>query len=38
MPIAIRVVSQERYAAWLEEAKRKFASTTGETPTRVAAR
>ncbi len=26
MPIAIRVVSPERYAAWLNEAKQKFAS------------
>jgi len=29
MPIAIRVVSQDRYTAWLAEAKKKFASTTG---------
>jgi len=27
MPIAIRVVSEEAYAAWLAEAKKKFAST-----------
>lgn len=27
MPIAIRVVSDAQYAAWLEEAKKKFAST-----------
>ncbi|MCI0737100.1 MAG: cytochrome c oxidase subunit II [Beijerinckiaceae bacterium] len=27
MPIAIRVVSEEDYAAWLAEAKKKFAST-----------
>jgi len=27
MPIAIRVVSEENYAAWLIEAKKKFAST-----------
>jgi len=26
MPIAVRVVSQERYAAWLAEAKQKFAN------------
>ncbi|MDP3256295.1 MAG: cytochrome c oxidase subunit II [Bosea sp. (in: a-proteobacteria)] len=28
MPIAFRVVSQERYAAWLAESKQKFASAT----------
>jgi cytochrome c oxidase subunit 2 len=28
MPIAVRVVSDDRYAAWLAEAKQKFASTT----------
>jgi len=27
MPIAIRVVSQDKYTAWLAEAKKKFAST-----------
>lgn len=26
MPLAIRVVSEEKYAAWLAEAKKKFAS------------
>jgi cytochrome c oxidase subunit II len=31
MPIAIRVVSQDRYTAWLTEAKKKFASTTDAT-------
>lgn len=36
MPVAIRVVSQERYNAWLEEAKRRFAATEPG-PTRVAA-
>jgi cytochrome c oxidase subunit 2 len=36
MPIAIRVVSQERYAAWLAESQKKFAATDGA-PTRVAA-
>jgi cytochrome c oxidase subunit 2 len=36
MPIAIRVVSPERYAAWLEDAKKRYASApTGST--RVAA-
>ncbi len=36
MPIAIRVVSQERYAAWLAESQKKFAAADGS-PTRVAA-
>jgi cytochrome c oxidase subunit 2 len=36
MPIAIRVVSEERYAAWLAEAQKKFASRDGAT-TKVAA-
>ncbi|MGL4440906.1 MAG: cytochrome c oxidase subunit II [Bosea sp. (in: a-proteobacteria)] len=36
MPIAIRVVSQERYAAWLAESQKKFAKLDGA-PTRVAA-
>jgi cytochrome c oxidase subunit 2 len=36
MPIAIRVVSQERYAAWLAESQKKFAAVDGA-PTRVAA-
>ena len=27
MPIAVRVVSQEQYEAWLQDAKKKFAST-----------
>jgi cytochrome c oxidase subunit 2 len=27
MPIAVRVVSEEKYAAWLADAKKKFAST-----------
>ncbi len=35
MPIAIRVVSQERYAAWLVESQKKFAAVDGA-PTRVA--
>jgi cytochrome c oxidase subunit 2 len=26
MPIAVRIVSAEKYAAWLTEAKKKFAS------------
>lgn len=36
MPIAIRVVSEERYAAWLAEAQKRFASRDGAT-TKVAA-
>ena len=35
MPIAIRVVSEEKYAAWLAEAKKKFA-TNAEAPARLA--
>jgi cytochrome c oxidase subunit 2 len=35
MPIAIRVVSDAQYAAWLAEAKKKFA-TNAETPERLA--
>jgi cytochrome c oxidase subunit 2 len=26
MPITVRVVSEQQYAAWLDEAKQKFAS------------
>jgi cytochrome c oxidase subunit 2 len=29
MPAAFRIVSKERYAQWMEEAKKKFASTDG---------
>src|ERR1700680_2439451 len=35
MPIAVRVVSEADFAAWIEEAKRKFASNGA--PTRIAA-
>ena len=35
MPIAVRVVSEQAFAAWVEEAKKKFASE--DTPTTVAA-
>jgi len=35
MPIAVRVVSEQAFAAWIEEAKKKFASE--DTPTTVAA-
>jgi cytochrome c oxidase subunit 2 len=37
MPIAVHVVSQKDYAAWLEQAKKKFASTDDARPTAVAA-
>ncbi|HET7680470.1 MAG TPA: cytochrome c oxidase subunit II [Xanthobacteraceae bacterium] len=37
MPIAVRVVSDAAYAAWLEEAKKKYASADGDRPTAVAA-
>jgi cytochrome c oxidase subunit 2 len=36
MPIAVRVVSERDYAAWLEEAKKKFAKTDDH-PVTVAA-
>jgi cytochrome c oxidase subunit II len=35
MPVAIRAVSADTYAAWLEDAKKKYAST--DSPVRVAA-
>ena len=37
MPIAIRVVSEQAYAAWLEEAKKKFASAEQPATTVAAA-
>jgi cytochrome c oxidase subunit 2 len=37
MPIAVRVVSDAAYATWLEEAKKKYASDSGDRPTAVAA-
>ncbi|MBS7695762.1 MULTISPECIES: cytochrome c oxidase subunit II [unclassified Chelatococcus] len=37
MPIAIRIVSEQQYAAWLTEAKQKFASTS-KAPLAVASR
>ena len=40
MPIAVRVLSQEQYDAWLQDAKKKYAdagSLTGARPTQVAA-
>jgi cytochrome c oxidase subunit II len=36
MPIAVRVVSDQAYAAWIEQAKKKYA-TDGSRPTAVAA-
>ncbi len=36
MPAAIRVVSAERYAAWLEEAKKKFADGGQQAPVKLA--
>jgi cytochrome c oxidase subunit 2 len=37
MPIAVRAVSEQAFAAWLEEAKKKFARDAAQTPTNVAA-
>ena len=37
MPIAIRVVNQKDYTAWIEEAKKKYATDDGVRPTAVAA-
>ena len=37
MPIAVRVVSEKDFAAWLEEAKKKFASDDGVRPTAIVA-
>jgi cytochrome c oxidase subunit 2 len=37
MPIAVRVVSEQAFAAWVEEAKKKFARDDGTPPTNVAA-
>ncbi|WP_210497261.1 cytochrome c oxidase subunit II [Microvirga antarctica] len=36
MPITIRVVSEQQYAAWLTEAKQKYASTDGTAPIKLA--
>lgn len=36
MPIEIRVVSEQQYAAWLAEAKQKFASTDSRSPVKLA--
>jgi cytochrome c oxidase subunit 2 len=37
MPIALRVVSEERYNAWLAEAKTKFARIEGASDVKLAA-
>ena len=37
MPIAVRVVNDADYTAWLEDAKKKYASADGDRPTAVAA-
>jgi cytochrome c oxidase subunit 2 len=37
MPIAVRVVSEQAFAAWIEEAKRKYATDDGAPPTNLAA-
>ncbi|HEY0439556.1 MAG TPA: cytochrome c oxidase subunit II [Xanthobacteraceae bacterium] len=37
MPIEVRVVSEQAYAAWLAEAKQKYASTAPQAPTALAA-
>ena len=36
MPIAVRVVSEADYTAWLDQAKKKFASDNGDRPAAVA--
>ena len=36
MPIAVRVVSEQAYTAWLEEAKKKYARNDGTPPSAVA--
>jgi cytochrome c oxidase subunit 2 len=38
MPIAVEAVSKERFAAWVEEAKKKYASSMPEPDRRTAAR
>jgi cytochrome c oxidase subunit 2 len=37
MPVAVRVVSEQAFATWLEEAKRKYATDDSVPPTSVAA-
>jgi cytochrome c oxidase subunit 2 len=36
MPITVRVVSEQQYAAWLNDAKQKYASTDGSAPLTLA--
>jgi cytochrome c oxidase subunit 2 len=36
MPITVRVVSEQQYAAWLTEAKQKYASVDGAAPLKLA--
>ncbi|MDF2813229.1 MAG: coxB [Microvirga sp.] len=36
MPITVRVVSEQQYAAWLTEAKQKYASVDGTAPLKLA--
>jgi hypothetical protein len=38
MPIAVHVVSDKDYSAWLDMAKKKFAADDGATPAPVAAK
>jgi cytochrome c oxidase subunit 2 len=37
MPIAVRVVSEKEYTAWIDQAKKKYANEDGQRPTAVAA-
>jgi cytochrome c oxidase subunit 2 len=37
MPIAVRVVSEQAFAAWIEDAKKKFARDDSKPATNVAA-
>ena len=37
MPIAVRVVSEQAFATWVEDAKKKYASDDMVPPTSVAA-
>jgi cytochrome c oxidase subunit II len=36
MPITVRVVSEQQFAAWLTDARQRYASTDGAAPTRLA--
>jgi cytochrome c oxidase subunit 2 len=37
MPIAVHVVSQQEYTAWLEQAKKKYATDNAAPPNAIAA-